>query len=345
MRAEPYVEQIESARTASDLFKDADKARAQYRRLARYVHPDHNAGDQRFVDAFAKLSEFWAQYNGKAPARGAAKPKGLVYETKRGVYVVNDLIDRGDVSNVYRVEYQLDGNIKHGALKMPRNPANNDLVINEISALKLLNEEVPEKYRMFHPKTVDSFAHRDKATGKTRRSVILGELEGFVNLRDVMHAYPNGIHPRHVAWIARRLWVAIDTANIAGLVHGAIFPEHVMIHPKMHGVVLVGWGYSQARGEKLKAVVPTYQNKGWYGKSYDKPLDHRLDVRQASHTLEALLGEYDARPFRAFFKGCQVASAPTAGKLYEEFEDLLTQVYGKRTYIPFQMPEGWKRAV
>ncbi len=344
MIAAPYFEQIESARTPSDLFEDADRARSVYRRLARYVHPDTNNNDPRAHSAFERLVDLWDEYNGKTRNTSSPKPSGLVYETKRGVYAVNGRIARGDVSNVYRVEYQTGDDILRGALKMPRNPANNDLVVNEINALKLLKEQVPEKYRMFHPHTVDSFAHRDKNTGKTRRSVILEELEGFVSLRDVAQAYPSGIDPKHVAWIARRVWVAVDTAHAAGLVHGAIFPEHVMIHPTLHGVVLVDWSYSQAKGEKLKAAVPSYQKLGWYGTAFDKPLDHRLDIRQASHTLEMMLGDHDARPFRAFFNGCRVASTPTAGELYEEFEDLLTQVYGARKYIPFEMPKGWKRA-
>lgn len=345
MIATAFFEQIESARSPSDLF-DGDKARAIYRRLARNVHPDVNPDDKaRAEKAFARLTELWNEFNGNG-----SKPNGLVYTTKRNTYAVHGLLDRGDISNIYRVTYAPADDLIHtselrmAALKMPRNPAHSDLVVNEIKALKMLKEGVPGDYQKYHPTTVDSFAHRDP-TGKTRRSIIIEQLIDFVSLQDVIDAYPAGIGGRHIAWIARRLWIALDTAHEAGLAHGAVFPEHVMIHPTMHGVVLIDWSYSQEKGEKLTSAVPSRLKDGWYGKNYEKPLDHRLDVHQAALTLEALLGVKDARPFRAFFKGCRVASAPTAGELFHEFDDLLTRVYGKRTYVPFHMPQGWKKVV
>ncbi len=347
MIAASYFEQVESARTPQDLFNDPDKARSTYRRLARLFHPDHNPGDDRAEAAFAQLSAFWAEYNGHAPST-TAQPNsntGVVFETKRHVFVGDDLLAKGDISNVYRVEYTADGSTKTAVVKMPRSPKNNDLVAHEIDVLKILNSEVEEQYRPFHSTTVDSFSHRDKTTGKTRKCVVLEDLDGFVSLADVLSAYPNGIHTRHVAWIARRLFVAMDTAHRAGIVHSAVFPEHVMIHPADHGVVLVDWSYAAKVGEKIKSAVPKYVDKGWYGKSYQQPVDHRIDVRQAAHTLEALLGSQEARPYRAFFNGCRVASTPPAGELFQEFDEMLTRLYGKRTFIPFEMPQGWKRDI
>jgi serine/threonine protein kinase len=228
-------------------------------------------------------------------------------------------------------------------LKLPRSPKNNDLIENEVKILKMLKEGVSERFQMFHPKTVDSFIHKDQTSGKQRRAIVTNALPKFVSLREVLDAYPEGIHPRHVAWITRRLWVALDTAHKAGVVHGAVFPENIMIHPEDHGLVLINWSYAQPHGSRLKAVVPKYQDDGWYGTSLDKDLDHRIDAKLAARTMDAMLGAQDAKPFRAFFKGCYLASTPTAGVLYQEFEELLTSVYGERKYVPFTMPQGWKR--
>lgn len=342
MIAAPYFEQIEVAKTPGDLFPDEDAARSQYRRLARIVHPDVNPDDTaRAEHAFARLSELWTQYNG---GTATSVDASLVYSTKRHTFFVGDLLDRGSISNVYKVQYKNPDPLV-AVLKMPRSPKNNDLVANEITTIKTLHEKVPEEYRMYFPKTVDSFRHRDKATNKDRRAIVLEYLDGFASVRDVINAYPQGIDPRDMAWMARRLWVAVDLAHNAGLIHGAVFPEHVMIHPTMHGVVLIDWSYAQEKGEKLKAGVQKYIDDGWYGSNYDKPLDHRLDIRQAAYTLEALLGLKEARPFRAFFNGCRVASAPTAGQLFEEFDELLERLYGKRRYRPFSMPQGWRKEV
>lgn len=343
-----YFEQVESALTPSDLFTDPDKARSTYRRLARIIHPDANDSEQRAVDAFAKLSQFWDEYNGKSTSpRHAAGPatgdRRLIFESKRHTYFIDPLVKRTDFANIYPAEY-IDGTIhRYAALKMPRSPKNNDLIENEVKMLKVLKENVPERYQMFHPSVVDTFIHRDKTSGKQRRAIVTPALPKFVSLREVLDAYPNGIHPRHVAWMTRRLWVALDVAHRAGVVHGAVFPENIMIHPEDHGVVVINWSYAQPVGDTLKAVVPKYRDDGWYGLSINKKLDHRIDVKLAATTMEAMLGAESAKPFRAFFNGCKVASTPTAGELYREFEELLTSVYGARTYVPFNMPQGWKR--
>lgn len=336
MIAVAYFEQIESAQRPGDLFSgDTATASNQYRRLARVVHPDANPDDvDRATKVFARLSELWATYT------GTNNSSDIVYVTRRNTYRLNPahLISRGDISNVYEVFYIANARARVGILKMPRSPKNNDLVANEISALKTLKDEVPDKWHPFHPTTIDSFRHHDAKTSKDRRAIVLDNLNGFVSLRDILDAYPHGIDPRDMAWMARRLWIAIDTAHDAGLVHGAVFPEHVMVHPESHGVVLIDWSYSRPKGEKLNAVVKRYMDLGWYGSRYDQPLDHRLDIRQAAHTLELLLGDKGNRPFRAFFNGCRVASTPPAGTLFREFDELLERLYGERRYRPFHMP-------
>jgi serine/threonine protein kinase len=345
--ATSYFERIEAARTPGDLFPEADAARSTYRRLARLVHPDVNPDHKtRAEAAFARLSELWSAFNNGGDPK--PKPQDPTYVTKRHTFFVKNLIDRGDIANVYAVVWHDDpasSILNNAALKMPRSPKNSDLIANEITALKKLKEGVDEDFRMYHPTTVDSFRHRDSES-KDRRVVVTEFLDGFVSLRDVMRAYPTGIDGRDMAWMARRLWVAMDTAHEAGLSHNAVFPENVMIHPTMHGVVLIDWCYSAPMGEKVSAVVQRYKDYEWYGTQYAKPLDHRLDVRQASFTLEALLGPrhlHEARPFRAFFKGCRVASAPPAGQLFEEFDELLARLYGRRRYRPFKMPDTWRK--
>lgn len=348
MIATTFFEQVESAKTPADLFTDPDRARSTYRRLARIIHPDTNKNDPRAHEAFEKLGLLWDEYNGvsrkpRHAAGPANTPKGLIFESKRYTFFVGDIVKRADYANIYPAEY-IDGTVhRYGALKLPRSPKNNDLIENEVKMLKLLKEGVPERYQMFHPTTIDTFIHRDKVTNKQRRAVVTNALPKFVSLQEVLDAYPNGIHPRHVAWITRRLWVALDVAHKAGVVHGAVFPENIMIHPEDHSVVLINWSYARPVGEQLKAVVPRYRDEGWYGLSLNKKLDHRIDVKLAAKTMEAMLGNQDAKSFRAFFKGCQVASTPDAGSLFAEFEELLTQVYGERKYVPFNMPQGWKR--
>lgn len=328
MIASAYFEQIEKARTARDLFPEDTAARARYRRLARIVHPDVNASDPRAEAAFARLTELWNQYN------GSGSPAVLTYATKRHTYEVDGLLASGHIANVYGATY--DAGHAHVAIKIPRSPLHSDLIANEITMLKTINTEVPPQFRMYHSTTVDSF--RLQSSGKVRRSIVLEKLDGFYTMREVMREYPRGLDGRDLAWMARRLWIALEYAHRAGVAHTAVFPENVMIHPLMHGVVLIDWVHARPFGEKIVTVDKRYLKDGLYGTSFTKPLDHRLDVRQAASTLELLLGLRQHRAFRAFFKGCRVASAPPAGQLFEEFDELLARLYGKRKYRPFTMP-------
>lgn len=330
MTAVTYFELIEKARTARDLFPESDAARGRYRRLAKLVHPDVNDNDPRAESAFARLQKLWNEFSNG----GLSASSAVAYQTKRHTYEVGNLLARGDISNVYAATY--DAGHERVVIKMPRSPVNSDLIVNEITTLKTLSSEVPENLKMFHPTMVDSFRHRDVASGKDRRAVVLQELEGFYTLAQVIAAYPQGIEGRDLAWIARRLFVALAAAHDVDIAHGAVTPENVMIHPTMHGVVLIDWVHAKPFGETLTSISSPYRLD--YGTKIAKPLDHRLDVQMSSHTLESLLGRRPAKPFRAFFKGCRVSSAPPAGQLFQEFDELLTRLYGKRKYHPFTMP-------
>ena len=48
-------------------------------------------------------------------------------------------------------------------------------------------------------------------------------------------------------------WSALGWAHRAGVVHGAVLPEHVLIHPGEHGLVLVDWCYSRRRPAQTAA--------------------------------------------------------------------------------------------
>lgn len=334
MIAEPYFARIENASRSSDLFPEVESAQATYRRLARTVHPDFNPDAQeRAHAAFARLSELWKQFNG-------AEDNDIVFTTRRHSHTVHRLLARGDIANIYDARTEESQAV---LVKIVRNPANSELIANEITVLKKLKDDVAPEFAAFHSRTVDSFRHKDKKTGKDRRAIVLEKTEGLYSLREVLDAFPQGLDPRDLAWMARRLWVALGAAHVAGVAHGAVFPEHVLIHPEQHGLVLIDWCYAKEFDQKLTHGVPKYKDLGWYGSRFDQPLDHRVDVRQASHTLELMLGQRKSPAFRAFFKGCRVASAPPAGQLFKEFDELLEQLYGRRRFRPFAMPDTQKK--
>jgi len=143
---------------------------------------------------------------------------------------------RGDIANLYQV--------RGGLLKMARDPADNDLMRREATALTRLQDVVDPALLAYFPPLVATGQRDDARSGIRRHVNLIGTLSGFRSLAEVRSAFPAGVDPRDAAWMWRRLLVAIGAAHRAGMIHGAVLPEHVLIHPAEHGLVLVDWCYS-----------------------------------------------------------------------------------------------------
>jgi hypothetical protein len=307
---------IEAAAGPDELF-GSDAARA-YRRLAQLTHPDAHPGDGRAADAFAKLAALWRQH-----------------QASSGV-----LVARGDIANFYRVD--------RGLLKMARDPADNDLMRAEATALTQLRDRVDAPLRAYFPNLVEAQRRQDPGSGVRRRANLIGPLTEFRNLAEVRAAFPGGLDPRDAAWMWRRLLVALGAAHRAGLIHGAVLPEHVMIHPGEHGLVLVDWCYSVTcwPGEtptvRVRAVVKRYLD--WYPPEVlaGHPAGPDLDIWLATRGMTELIGSRIPTPMATFARGCMLASPrrrpADAWSLLAEFDDLLGRLYGPRTFRPFAMP-------
>lgn len=302
---------IEAAASPAELF-GADAAR-RYRDLARLTHPDARPRDRRAADAFAKLAALWQQH--KQNRRPAAY--------------------RGDIANLYAAP--------GGLLKLVRDPADNDLLRQEALALGRLQTKVEPQFQAYFPRLLEAQRQTDPRTGRQRRGNLIGELCGFVSLRQIRSSRPDGVDPRDAAWMWRRLLVALGAASRAGLIHGAVLPDHVLIHPAEHGLVLIDWCYSgSAPGTRLPAVVGRYA--AWY------PAEVRsgvaagpdLDIWLAARCLAELTAGRWPAAMAAFARGCLLVSPrrrpQDAWALLAEFDDLLARLYGPRTFRPFAMP-------
>lgn len=299
--------------TAEELFGRDDPARA-YRRLARLVHPDRvgPAGTR----AFARLSQIWRE-------RGRIR-------SREGVYATADLRFTGDLANLYRVP--------EGHLKLARDPACNDLMAREAAALRRLAERGDPRYLPYVPRLVDAFRHKDG--GVTRRANVVATADRLHSLAEVARKRPGGLDPRDAAWMWRRLLVALGLAHRAGVVHGAVLPEHVLVEPHDHGVVLVDWCYSATGpGERVAAIVPRYRDR-YPAEVLDRGTPGPYtDLAMAARLMADLMGDGAPKPLRRFADGCQLASPrqrpDDAWKLLGELDELLHRLYGPRRFRPF----------
>jgi len=136
-----------------------------------------------------------------------------------------------------------------------------------------------------------AFEVRNGAEGERRPALVTRLLSGFFpTLRDARAAYPSGVDPRAAVWMWRRALETLDWVHAQGRVHGAIVPQHLVLHARDHGVMLVGWSLSVAAGAPLFATLAAerdfYPDAAWNG----APASARLDVAMSARCIAFVLG-------------------------------------------------------
>ncbi|TDD64866.1 molecular chaperone DnaJ [Actinomadura rubrisoli] len=344
---------LDRVRVPADLFgDDTAEAARRYRRLARLVHPDATGGRTR--EAFIRLNALWRAY-GRADA--------AVITTRHRSYVLGGDPISGDLAELYPAEAEgVPGRL---LLKMPRDPRDNDLIEREADALRALANDGDRRLAPYVPRLVESFRHRDEATGAQRQVNATAALEGFRSLAEVGRAFPGGVDPRDAAWMWRRLLAGLGFAHRAGVLHGAVLPHHVMIHPDEHGLVLVDWCYAVVAAPhghpadpsggpadppgapagpsgRIPAMVDRYA--GWYPPEVParRAAGPATDIAMATRCMTELMGDKAPKAMRSFARGCMLparARRPSdAWRLLAELDELLERLYGLRRFRPFHLP-------
>jgi hypothetical protein len=86
--------------------------------------------------------------------------------------------------------------------------------------------------------------------------------------------YPGGIDARHVVWMWRRVLEVLAYLHDGGWAHGAIHPDHLLVHPRDHGVLLIGWADATRFANRTSRAASIA-----YGR----------DLRQSAWAMRALL--------------------------------------------------------
>ena len=335
-----------------------ESVRRRYREMARLAHPDFADPEDKASaeDAFAQLPKIRdaAEKAIKAGTYGQRKPltpvRAVVIRSRSRSYIVGDPFASGDLANLYHCTFGV--NPGPALLKVTRNAADNDLLRAEAETLRhLLSSDKPDASGFFPllPRLTDSFSFRDPGGSPARQASVFGLLPGFYSLEDVRNAYPEGISPRHMAWIWRQLLLALGYAHTRGIIHGAVLPSHVLIHPD-HDLMLVDWCYAvrSTGGSHIPAISERYAD--WYppevlAKQAPSPAtDIYMSARCMAYLMDPDgIGLVGIPPrIRGFITSCllkPVSYRPQdAWKLRKEFTTLIEQLWGPRRRIPFTMP-------
>jgi serine/threonine protein kinase len=321
---------------AADIF-GVDAARA-YRDLAKLVHPDRVRPDQ--VDAataaFARLSALWSRWQ-----------RAAIIETRTATYHVGERLGRDMIAD-YR-EATTDG--RGVVLKIARHPTDNDLLRREAEVLPRLRSAEAGRFAPYLPELLDSFTHRDEHSRADHLVNVLDCPQGMVSLAAIRAAFPDGLDPRDVAWMWRRLLVALGVAHRSGVVHGSVVPDHILIQAAEHGLVLTNWCFAAiAAGEPVPAIVGPYRD--WYPPEIAKrePATPGSDIYLATRCMLALMGDRAPDALTRFARGClrpsPVARPDDAWRLLDELDAVLGMSFGPRRFRPFAIPAtvpAWPR--
>lgn len=228
-------------------------------------------------------------------------------------------------------------------LKSPREDEADEALMNEAFALSVLIKKTEDK-RML------PFVPEPMEIGGVNH--VFRYLDGFYTLEQVREKH-GPLDPRDMAWMFRRLLVVLGFAHRVDIVHGAVVPSHVMIHPEKHGLVLVDWCY--ARTERDSVLLRTSEKYAdWYPVEVkdEAPVGPATDLDMAARCMIWLVGgdpvtatlpDDLAREYKAFFAPLNawdvVGRYDDAWKTKALFEELLARLYGARKFRPFSMTD------
>lgn len=350
-----------------DLSGDAkamlDEGRRRYRRLALVVHPDTRYGSADNADATeatALLNYWWERTRAKIAAGLYGRVgEAVLVQTRTREYTITDLLAKGDKSSLYHAAFVMDGKQRRGIFKIARDASDNDLLDNEAAMLRKLTQiDKDGKFSAFFPTLVESISYAESGADARRANILVYDPAvalptDLYTLKEVRAAYPNGIDPRDMAWMWRRVLAALSFVHASGVIHGAVLPTHILIEPAQHGLILIDWGYAvNIGGDPIRAVSGDYE--AWYpAEVFDKqpPLTGH-DIYMGARCMIELVGGDGASKripstmpdaMQRYFEWCLTEGArlrpQNALKMRDEFDSLLERLYGARRFREFKMPE------
>lgn len=307
-----------------------------YRPLATEFHPDVNPG---FDDVFDKLTSLRDSAQKAIDAGRYGKVSTITFKTSRGLYEVGAVpAFSGHSSDYFRGDLDGDGCL----VKLVRSPTANSLLTNEATAIsKILITEEGATNPEFFPQFLEAFTVR--SGGKVRKAIAFADKYTLVSLEQVLDRYPAGVDPRDMAWMFRRILIALHIVAPTRVVHGALLPEHILIEPDKHGVVLIDWKHSVSIGQRIRSIPKG--RKDWYPKDVRsrKSADQSVDIYMAAKCMVHLMGGEMALPsvLRAFFRGCSqeesIHRPESALSVLQDFDALIERMWGPRRFRPFKM--------
>ncbi len=250
-------------------------------------------------------------------------------------YVVEGPLGTGDSTCVYRARWAMRlGELVF--LKILRASTDSELVRNEWQVLTALRRSQVERAAAFIVRLPSPIAHGLVTTDTPRLASVFGWLPGFSHtLSAVEDEQVGGVDGRVGVWILTRLLELLGFVHRSGYVHGAVVPEHVLIHPRDHGATLIGWTLAQPHANRPRLLGQPRAWQEFYGSA--SCAEPALDVAMACRSV-ARIARFEGPLQRVLQRG--QSDGVEAWSLVEELREASRQIYGPPTYNPLNL-RGW----
>lgn len=325
MTTKQAIELIMKVKTASELFGDDEDA--VFKRLAKLVHPDVVDGKTKASahEAFTKLNRLYGEATDRPQPFSAMKI---------GDWIVTAPLAKGDVADLYTAS---NGKGEEAVLKIARSPKDNDLMAAEAEALKRLwGPALDDNFKKYVPKLLDTF----KASGRQANVLSAAPAKSYA-LADILEQHSDRLDFRHVVWMVNRLLAVLGYAHKQEMIHGAVWPEHLLYEIEGHGLTLVGWCYSTKLGEKMRAIPAGHRTAYPPEVTGRKAAIGATDIYMAARVAIAAADRVPKR-FQAVLSEWCMAESPRARPqdawaLQETWERLAREEYGPPKYVRLEL--------
>lgn len=342
--------------------------------FARICHPDKNGNSMLSNLTFGRLESIYhealsrmknGQYgNGKVIfAKNATAPYIPFMLSKK--YKAVKAYELGDIADLHVCDH-IDRASKLMLAKIVRNTADNDLMRLEVDHLRQVRTLMQTRKTPWIdcvPEVYDSFTIDDGSAGKKSRVNVIEYFKGFYSAKQIRALIPDGVDARTLVWMWKRLLLLMDWSHHAGIVHGAILPQHIMFYPdndgkkdrdlRKHAIRLVDWCYSinYQKTSSLSAWVAG--SKDFYPPEVaaKKGVDPCTDLFMGAKTMLYLAGgdvvknvfpSHIPKELADCILKCLKAEQSRRPRdiqvYFKEFEDVAGRVFGPRKFHQFHLP-------
>jgi hypothetical protein len=261
----------------------------------------------------------FAQTYRKALERVDAEASGVVLDVAGARHHLLGKLAGGEHADVFLAE-RVRAPSQRVVVKVARDVADRARLDRERAAIAAIRDALLARAPLDvrHAPYVGAHGRTVAVDGVERAALVLEFRDGYFHtLADVARVHRGGVDGRALVWIGRRIVDGLRAFHAIGWAHGGVAATHVLVHPRDHLALFVGW----SRASKAGAG------------------EQRDDVKAAGRVLAALVGPASLVPSSiADAIGAMESGACDAATAHRALGEAAQAAYGPPAFHRFVMP-------